>query len=189
MRVVAGTYGSRPLKPVPGKDTRPTSDKVRGAIFNQLGIWLDGGLVLDVYSGTGALGIEAVSRGADGAYLCERNPKAVQVIKANVAMTGESDKFIILSGDNRRSLQGLLGQNQPRFSWVFLDPPYAKGRYEEDIIWLEKADLLDEGAVIVCEADSQVVLLDKIGSWVKYKEKTYGQTRVALYEREEEMDD
>ena len=87
MRVVAGTFGGRPLKTLAGKTTRPTTDKVKGAMFNMIGPFFDGGRVLDLYSGSGSLGIEAVSRGMDHAVLVEKDRSAQAIIQANIKMT------------------------------------------------------------------------------------------------------
>ncbi|WP_373757106.1 RsmD family RNA methyltransferase, partial [Streptococcus ferus] len=93
MRIVSGNYGGRPLKTLEGKTTRPTSDKVRGAIFNMIGPYFDGGRVLDLFAGSGGLSIEAVSRGMSEAVLVERDRRAQAVIQENIKMTKEADKF------------------------------------------------------------------------------------------------
>ena len=97
MRVVSGNYGGRPLKTLDGKTTRPTSDKVRGAIFNMIGPYFEGGRVLDLFAGSGGLSIEAVSRGMESAVLVERDRKAQAIIRENISMTKEADKFQLLA--------------------------------------------------------------------------------------------
>ncbi len=95
MRVVAGEYGGRRLKAVPGMKTRPTTDKVKEAMFNIIGPYLEGGQVLDLFAGSGGLSIEAVSRGADHATLVDRQYQAIKTIHENLSVTKEEDKFTI----------------------------------------------------------------------------------------------
>lgn len=109
MRIVSGIYGGRPLKTLDGKVTRPTSDKVRGAMFNMIGPYFEGGRVLDLYAGSGGLSIEAISRGMNQAVLVERDRKAQAVIKENIQMTKDSDKFQLLQMDARQALVTLSG--------------------------------------------------------------------------------
>lgn len=96
MRVVSGEFGGRPLKTLDGKITRPTSDKVRGAIFNMIGPYFNGGRVLDLFAGSGGLAIEAVSRGMSAAVLVEKNRKAQAIIQDNIIMTKAENRFTLL---------------------------------------------------------------------------------------------
>ncbi len=96
MRVVSGEYGGRTLKTLEGKNTRPTGDKVRAAIFSMLGQYFEGGLVLDLYSGSGGLAIEAISRGCDRAIMVEKDRQAQQVIQTNIDMTKDNERFTLM---------------------------------------------------------------------------------------------
>ena len=96
MKIVSGIYGGRPLKTLDGKTTRPTSDKVRGAIFNMIGPYFEGGRVLDLYAGSGGLSIEAVSRGMSSAVLVEKDRRAQNIVAENIQMTKETSKFQLL---------------------------------------------------------------------------------------------
>ena len=118
MRVVSGKYGGRPLKTLDGKTTRPTTDKVKGAIFNMIGPYFDGGRVLDLYAGSGSLGIEAVSRGMESAVLVEKDRRAQAIVAENIAMTKEAVRFELLKMESSRALEQLAGQ----FDLVLLDP-------------------------------------------------------------------
>ncbi|VQB65994.1 methyltransferase [Streptococcus pneumoniae] len=129
MKIVSGIYGGRPLKTLEGKTTRPTSDKVRGAIFNMIGPYFEGGRVLDLYAGSGGLSIEAVSRGMSSAVLVERDRKAQTIVAENIQMTKEVGKFQLLKMDAERALEQVSGE----FDLVFLDPPYAKEQIVADI--------------------------------------------------------
>ena len=127
LRVVAGEFGGRPLKTLEGKTTRPTTDKVKGAIFNMIGPFFDGGRVLDLFSGSGSLAIEAISRGMSSAVLVEKDRRAQAVIQENIKMTKSEKQFQLLKMDAARALTQLTG----KFDLVLLDPPYAK----EQIVW------------------------------------------------------
>lgn len=107
MRVVSGNYGGRPLKTLAGKTTRPTTDKVKGAIFNMIGPYFEGGRVLDLFAGSGSLAIEAISRGMDHALLVEKDRAAQQVILENIKMTKEPEKFQLLKMSAERVLSNL----------------------------------------------------------------------------------
>lgn len=184
MRVISGEFGSRPLKAVPGKGTRPTTDKIKESMFNLIGQNRLSGICLDFYGGSGALGIEAVSRGCQRAVITERNGQAIQTIRTNVAMTQAEERFTVLKGSNRTSLKQ-LAEREPTlvFDWVFLDPPYKDQQVAEDIAWLEAASLLSSDCAIICEVDATTHLPDKVGAFEKYKERRYGQTHVCLYQR------
>ena len=110
MRVVAGDFGGRPLKTLEGKTTRPTTDKVKGAIFNMIGPFFDGGRVLDLFSGSGSLAIEAISRGMSSAVLVEKDRRAQAVIQENIKMTKSEEQFQLLKMDAARALTQLTGQ-------------------------------------------------------------------------------
>ncbi|GHU37134.1 rRNA methyltransferase [Bacilli bacterium] len=179
MRVVAGQYGGRTLKTLEGKNTRPTGDKVRAAIFSMLGQYFDGGLVLDLYSGSGGLAIEAISRGCEKAVLVEKDRQAQQVIQANIEMTKHLERFSLMKMTSDKAISLL---DKP-FDLVFLDPPYAKEQIVKDIERLEDSGLLSPGAIIVCETDKSVELPESISNFSLIKQKIYGISKVSLYER------
>ncbi|MBF0819239.1 16S rRNA (guanine(966)-N(2))-methyltransferase RsmD [Streptococcus acidominimus] len=179
MRVISGDYGGRPLKTLPGKTTRPTSDKVRGAMFNMIGPYFDGGRVLDLFAGSGGLSIEAISRGMTQAVLVERDRQAQAIIRENIAMTKEAGKFQLLSMEAKQALQLV----QEPFDLVFLDPPYAEETIVETITDLCQKNLLAEEVMVVCETDKQVQLPEEIADLGIWKEKIYGITKVAVYVR------
>ena len=149
MKIVSGIYGGRPLKTLEGKTTRPTSDKVRGAIFNMIGPYFEGGRVLDLYAGSGGLSIEAVSRGMSSAVLVERERKAQAIVAENIQMTKEVGKFELLKMDAERALEQVSGE----FDLIFLDPPYAKEQIVADIEKMDEKELFSEDVMVVCETE------------------------------------
>ena len=179
MRVVSGKYGGRPLKTLDGKTTRPTTDKVKGAIFNMIGPYFDGGRVLDLYAGSGSLGIEAVSRGMESAVLVEKDRRAQAIVAENIAMTKEVARFELLKMESSRALEQLTGQ----FDLVLLDPPYAKEQIIADIEKMAERKLLSEDIMVVCETDKSVDLPEEIADLGIWKQKIYGISKVTVYVR------
>ena len=179
MRVVAGKYGGRPLKTLDGKTTRPTTDKVKGAIFNMIGPYFEGGRVLDLYAGSGSLAIEALSRGMDTAVLVEKDRRAQAIISDNIQMTKEATRFELLKMESSRALNIVTGI----FDLVLLDPPYAKEQIVEDIEKLEERQLLSQDVLVVCETDKAVELPEEIAGLGIWKKKIYGISKVTVYVR------
>lgn len=179
MKIVSGIYGRRPLKTLEGKTTRPTSDKVRGAIFNMIGPYFEGGRVLDLYAGSGGLSIEAVSRGMSSAVLVERDRKAQTIVAENIQMTKEVGKFQLLKMDAERALEQVSGE----FDLVFLDPPYTKEQIVADIEKMAERELFSEDVMVVCETDKAVKLPEEIACLGIWKEKIYGISKVTVYVR------
>lgn len=179
MKIVSGIYGGRPLKTLEGKTTRPTSDKVRGAIFNMIGPYFEGGRVLDLYAGSGGLSIEAVSRGMSSAVLVERERKAQAIVAENIQMTKEVGKFELLKMDAERALEQVSGE----FDLIFIDPPYAKEQIVADIEKMDEKELFSEDVMVVCETDKAVELPEEIACLGIWKEKIYGISKVTVYVR------
>jgi 16S rRNA (guanine966-N2)-methyltransferase len=173
VRVVAGRHRGRPLKAPPGSGTRPTADRVREALFSILGP-VDGLRVLDLYAGSGALGIEALSRGAASATFVERDRRAADVIRANLETLGEEAEVAV-----RDATAWLAGQPAgTAFELVLLDPPYdSAGRMGEALSERLPA-VLAPGALIVTESDKRNPLILDLPL---ADERTYGDTRVAIH--------
>ncbi|MGI6235983.1 MAG: 16S rRNA (guanine(966)-N(2))-methyltransferase RsmD [Candidatus Excrementavichristensenella sp.] len=149
MRIIAGEAKGRRLFAPEGRDTRPTADRVRESLFGILSPRLEEARVLDLFAGSGALGLEALSRGAKSAVLCDRAEAAGRAILRNVSLTGCTEKVQHLHCDWRAALRRLRGQ---KFDLVFLDPPYDEpGLYAQALEMLGQMDLLGEDALIVLE--------------------------------------
>ncbi|WP_312115005.1 16S rRNA (guanine(966)-N(2))-methyltransferase RsmD [Brevibacillus reuszeri] len=180
MRVIAGEHRGRRLAAVPGKGTRPTTDKVKESIFNMIGPYFDGGWALDLYAGTGSLGIEALSRGAERAVFVERDTKAFAVVKQNVTACRLDDHAELYRMDADRAIR-TLGKRDQAFELIFLDPPYANQKIVEEITLLQELGLLADGAWIVAEHDVGDQFPEVIGKCVRDRASTYGDTAVTLY--------
>lgn len=183
MRVISGEYGGRKLKSLPGDNTRPTSDKVKGSIFNMIGPYFEGGQVLDLFSGSGSLAIEAVSRGMAFGVCVDRNYQAIKVIQENVAMTKEVEKFEVIKGDANKILVRLAEEGRV-FDLVFLDPPYAKQEIVDQIEQMLTRGLLSEDCCVVCETDKKFVLPEKIGTLQQTRQQVYGLAAITIYRNE-----
>lgn len=179
MRVIAGTARRMPLRAPRGLDTRPTSDKVRGAIFSMLaarGAVID--RVLDLYAGTGALAIEALSRGSDSADLVERAPAACAAIRANLERTRLAPRARVLQGEVERLLPSLVG----RYDLVFIDPPYADQRVEAVLAVLAARALLDQESTVVYEHSRRTEPPPAAGPLSLAVSRRHGDTVISLYE-------
>ena len=141
MRVIAGSARSLPLKTIEGTDTRPTQDRIKETLFNMLQSDIPGCKFLDLYSGSGAIGIEALSRGAAKAVLVENSKKAVECIKDNLTFTKLADKADVMEMDVLSAINRLKGKDV--FSIVYMDPPYSND-YERDVLAaLRNSDIID----------------------------------------------
>ncbi|MCH4206861.1 MAG: 16S rRNA (guanine(966)-N(2))-methyltransferase RsmD [Solobacterium sp.] len=184
MRIVAGQYSSRRLKTLEGSATRPTLDKVREAVFSSLGGMFDGGSCLDLYAGSGAVGLEALSRGMDRVYLVDSAWQAVKIIHENVSSLKADDQVQVLHMKDQAALNW-FHENGIRFDLVYLDPPYAKEHNEEVMKLLCTYDLLDSNAVIAVESAKEDSHSDQIESLTRIKDAVYGITRITYYRKVE----
>lgn len=184
MRVIAGEYGGRKLKALSGDNTRPTTDKVKGSIFNMIGPYFDGGVALDLFSGSGSLAIEAVSRGMAHGYCVEKNYGAIKVINENIAMTKEEEKFTIKKMDADNALK-VFAAEQRQFNLILLDPPYAQQKIVAQLELMEKLALFASDCLVVCETDRSVKLPDQVMGLTVKRRQIYGSTEIVIYERNE----
>jgi 16S rRNA (guanine966-N2)-methyltransferase len=159
---------------------RPTSDRVREAVFAILGGEVEGTVVLDLFAGTGAMAIESLSRGAEEAVLVESSPPALDVLKANLAALG-AEGTVCLPLDFREAVRRLSAKGRT-FDLVFLDPPYGKGMVGLSAELLSSAGLLAPGAVVVAERASRDPVETLPAGWRERVERRYGDTRITLYD-------
>lgn len=176
-RIIAGEARGRRLSAPRGTATRPTSDKVRGAVFNLLGQFFDGGEVLDLYAGTGALALEALSRGAARAVCVEADRATAELLRRNAEACGYGERVEILRG---RVPEALARLAPGRFDLAFVDPPYAEGP-EGALAAL--ADLLAPDGRAVAEHDARRPPPDRIGPLTAADRRTYGSTGISIYRR------
>lgn len=180
MRVVAGEYRGRKLSAVPGMATRPTTDKVKEAVFNIIGPYFDGGTSLDLYAGSGGLSIEGVSRGIERAVLVDRQLAAIKTIKKNIVTTKHEDQFVVLKQDATRALHMLQSKGE-HFDLIYLDPPYAKQQIVTDLKKMVELDLINPGAIVVAETNQEANLPEQLPGFSFKRRQDYGITVVTVY--------
>lgn len=180
MRVITGTARGRKLKPLSGLDTRPTADQVKESLFNIIQFDIEGRRALDLFAGTGQLGIEALSRGAAFCDFVDVNPAAVKLIRENLKATGLADQASVTQRDFLAFLQGARGK---KYDLVFLDPPYAQNALEQALEAIAAIDIVSECGIIVCESPEGKTLPELPAPYEKGRAYRYGKTRLTLYRR------
>jgi 16S rRNA (guanine966-N2)-methyltransferase len=181
VRIVGGEARSRTLRAVPGDATRPTADRVRQSLFDLLGQRCDGLAVLDLYAGSGALALEALSRGARSAVLVESAPAAAQVIEENLAALGYAARATLLRDDVQRTLAALAARGQ-RFDLIFSDPPYALRAAQATLEAIARHGLLAPGGRVVLERSRKEPSPAPPGGLALVDERSYGETALSIFE-------
>ena len=182
MRVITGIARGRRLKEPVGMETRPTADRVKEAIFSSIQFEVEGRKVLDLFGGTGQMGIEALSRGATHCTFVDLQKQAVAIIRENVNSTGFSDQSTVIQGD----ALAFLSRCREKFDLIFLDPPYGSGLLEKAMELITTIDIVSENGIIVCENGSNSGWPVVAEPYRMQKEYRYGKIRTALYRRNAE---
>ncbi|MCI9263727.1 MAG: 16S rRNA (guanine(966)-N(2))-methyltransferase RsmD [Oscillospiraceae bacterium] len=179
MRVITGTARGRKLRDLPGLDTRPTTDKVKESIFNIVQFDVEGRKVLDLFAGTGQLGIEALSRGAEKCVFVDQSREAVKVIQENVKTTGFENQSRVAAGDG----VSFLTSCREKFGLAFLDPPYASDLLDRALLKMSEIDIMTENGIIVCESALDKIMPTLPGPYEKGRDYRYGRIKLTLYHR------
>lgn len=184
MRVIAGTARSLPLKTPEGTDTRPTTDRIKETLFNMLQPYVPGSVFVDLFAGSGGIGIEAISRGARKAYFVENAPRAIDCIRQNLAFTKFTDRGIVIKQDVSAALSGI---REEQLDVVFMDPPYHQEQERRVLAALCGLPCVTEDTLIVVEADLRTPFdyLEALG-YELVKEKKY-KTNKHLFLRRTEV--
>ena len=180
MRVITGTARGKRLKELPGLDTRPTTDRVKEGLFNIIQFDIEGRRALDLFAGTGQLGIEALSRGAAFCDFVEVNPAAVKVVRENLETTGLGGAAAVHQRDFAAFLQSVRGQ---KYGLVFLDPPYAQTTLERALETIADIDIVAGNGIMICESAADKILPELEAPYAKGKEYRYGKIKLTLYRR------
>ncbi|NMB24715.1 MAG: 16S rRNA (guanine(966)-N(2))-methyltransferase RsmD [Firmicutes bacterium] len=179
MRVITGTARGRRLQSLKGQKTRPTQDRVKESLFSILGTVMVEGDFLDLYAGSGSIGIEALSRGAPKAVFVEKNKTAVQVIKSNLVHVGLEHKAEVYATDVFRGIGALIARER-EFSCIFLDPPYDQDMVVPTLVAL-KAPLVTSQTIIVAEHSRLEVSPEHVGPFVRIRQQVYGDTVLSFF--------
>ena len=188
MRVIAGTYKSRILKSLKGLALRPTSDRLRETLFNVLAPNISGSRFVDLFAGTGAIGIEALSRGASEVVFIENQGPAVTLIRRNLESLGINSGATVLPVDALRGLATLTSQKRrsaPGYNFIFLDPPYAAAEdYSRVLEFLGSKELLAPGGIVIAEHRRNFDLPEELGVLKRFRVLKQGDAALSFYRRQ-----
>ena len=179
MRVITGSARGVRLKTPDGLKTRPTSDRVKEAVFSMIQFEVEGGRFLDLFAGTGQMGIEALSRGATSAVFVDGWKDACQLVRENLRLTKLSDKAKVVNSDYLSYLQSC----REKFDIVFLDPPYAEFFLENALNKISEIDILSNRGIIICERPAEKQLDLDISGLQRSKDYRYGKTWVTVFRK------
>ena len=177
MRVISGSVRGRRLKTPENYDIRPTTDNVKESLFNIIQFDIEGRRVLDLFAGTGQLGIECLSRGADSVVFIDQSREAVKIIRENLKACGLSAPVL-----QQEALSYLRGCGS--FDLIFVDPPYESGLYEPVLNVINSVDILSDGGIIVCESRRETPMPELAAPYHKRREYRYGKVKLTLYVKE-----
>lgn len=182
MRVITGSARGRKLKELEGYDTRPTTGKVKESLFSIIQFDIEGRKVLDLFAGTGQLGIEALSRGAAGAVFVEQRREAAALIRENLKLTGLEAAARVVPGD----ALAFLSSCRERFDLILLDPPYGSDLLEKAINFISQFDILSNYGIMICESSSDWDMPALPPPYFQARTYRYGRTKLTLCRREED---
>jgi 16S rRNA (guanine966-N2)-methyltransferase len=177
MRVITGSARGKRLETLEGIDVRPTADRVKEAVFSSIQFEIEGRNTLDLFAGSGQLGIEALSRGAKSATFVDANPEAVKIIRSNLEHTELAKQSSVAAGD----FEQFLTYTKAVFDIVFIDPPYSKGLVEKALPLV--APHVSDGGVIICEVARRDPLPEGAGGFTLTRKNDYGKTSVGIYRK------
>ena len=185
MRIISGSARGRRLLSPKNYRIRPTADRIKESLFNILSVLLGsfaGSRVLDIFAGTGNLGIEALSRGAAQAVFIDSHKESAALVAKNLRLLGFSDRGRVLESEALSALRS-LGKQAATFSLVFIDPPYRQGLAEKVLEYLAASALIDEDSLVVAETSSDEVLPTAFGPLQEFDRRVYGDTAIAFFTR------
>lgn len=186
MRVIAGTAKGRPLKTVKGREIRPTSDRVKESLFNVLNARVPGAVFLDLFAGSGNVGVEALSRGAELCVFVDLATQHLKVVEENLAATGLQGRAELLRRDARAALSD-LGNRHRKFDLIFVDPPYSQELVPAALEGIAEHGVLAEGGWVICEYFKKDSVPDVVegrnqaGGLERFRELIFGETVLSLY--------
>ena len=177
MRIVAGDFKGRKLETPVNNDIRPTSEKVKEGLFSSISSHLYDAVCVDLFAGTGNLGLEALSRGASKCYFGDNSRTSIDIVRRNVAHCKAEEWSVISFGDYEKTLRKI---HEP-VDIFFLDPPYREGLYQHCFELIEELELLAEDGIIIAEHASRDEFPDEFGCFVKQKDRKYGSQTFSIY--------
>ncbi len=182
MRVIAGTARSVPLKALDGLSTRPTTDRVKEAVFNIIQFEIEGRQVLDLFGGSGQMAIEALSRGAEHADIVDCSKQAAEVIRENLNRSKLNMRARVIVSDYIQ----FLNTARSKYDLIFLDPPYAEKFLENALKRISEIDILKSGGIIVCEKPLDKILNAELPGFSRSRDYRYGKTVITVFRKDNE---
>ena len=180
MRIISGISKGRRLAAPKSQAIRPTSDRVKESIFNILGGQVEGKVVLDLFAGTGNLGIETLSRGAKRVLFVEKGRQALKLIQKNLSQFGMRERSEILPKDVSRAI-GILKQRGESFDLILMDPPYEKGLIQKTLLKLHLHKIYHEGSILVIEHDRREPIPERLEGWTLIRQRRIGDTVISFF--------
>ena len=185
MRVITGTARGRRLRTLEGNDVRPTTDRVKEAVFSVIQFDIEGRRILDLFAGSGQMGIEALSRGAVEAVFVDSSPDSIAVVRENLKTCGLNRAAVVIQGDASAYLAPRTGRRE--FDYAFLDPPYGRGILQS--LLPAVASVIKPGGAIICESPCEEELPETVGEFAIDREYRYGRIKVTFYRVPDEEND
>ena len=179
MRVISGTARGRKLKELQGMETRPTTDKVKESLFNIIQFEIEGRRVLDLFGGTGQLGVEALSRGAERCTFVDQRREAVSLIRENLKLCGLSERSRVVQGE----ALSFLASCGEKFDVILLDPPYEGELLSRAVEAITRFDILSEHGIMICESAADRLLPQVAPPYEQGREYRYGKIKLTIFRR------
>lgn len=180
MRVIAGEYRGRRLETIEGKSIRPTSDMVKESLFNILLDYTIDCTFLDLFAGSGSVGIEAISRGASNVIFIDSSVDSLKILRKNIDSLKICKGYEVYNADYKLAIDK-LNTNKKSFDVIFIDPPYSKGIAQDAIVRIEKSNILNKNGIIAVEHDDKDNMPENLENLIMHKQRRYGNTRLSFY--------
>lgn len=184
LRVISGKARGLKLNAPKNDDVRPTTDRVKESLFNIINPYIMDSEILDLFAGTGSLGIECLSRGANKCVFIDNSKESINIVKSNIKKARVENESIVMNLDFKSAIKSLALKNQ-RFDVIFMDPPYYKNMFNDALSEIDNNNILKEDGIIIVEHDTKDKFPDDIGRLYKSREKKYGNTTITFYKMEE----
>lgn len=183
LRVISGKVRGLKLDTPKNDDVRPTTDRVKESLFNIINSYIMDSRVLDLFAGTGSLGIECLSRGASKCVFVDVSKESIKIVNSNIKKARVENESVVINADFKEAIKRLEGKE--KFDVIFMDPPYYKDMFVKALESVDNANLLDEDGIIMIEHDTKDSFPETIGRLIQSKSKKYGNTTLTFYKMED----